>query len=371
MMDVTNFIDSELLYHLEYGKLYLFVSSDRQAQAYSHLLKSSLRHSINLGWLSKMEVVTVYVPEVNRLGMVIAARKVNAGNIGRYSVLACVIQSMHTLDDGLFTFYNRLTSVEEDRDGDNSTFTLIFPEIGLAAGESASRKFLSIENRVYKRKRKFSDAPNLFTHCCNPKKENWVEEPTPIEDDNTERFTLTDEDGVEEAKLTKEDEAQIEILREDAQENDYAQSLQQQRNHDLQLIQALIMDFIQKYHADPTELIATSLQGKYVVNTMPMLVVNRDRKIIFPEYNEMELKMSAASRTLYIWFLLHPEGCRLKELSNHRADFIDIYEEVHPGSNYVEECVDALLQPDKLNQNLSRIKKMVRSIIINDDIAHH
>ena len=370
-MDVTNFIDSELLYHLEYGKLYLFVSSDRQAQAYTHLLKSSLRHSINLGWLAKMEVVTVHVPEVNRLGMVIAARKVNAGNIGRYSVLACVIQSMHTLDDGLFTFYNRLTSVEEDRDGDNSTFTLIFPEIGLAAGESASRKFLSIENRVYKRKRKFSDAPNLFTHCCNPKKENWVEEPTPIEDGNAERFTLTDEVGVENAKLTKEDEAQIEILREDAQENDYAQSLQQQRNHDLQLIQALIIDYIQKYHADPTELIATSLQGKYVVNTMPRMVINRDRKIIFPEYNEMELKMSAASRTLYIWFLLHPEGCRLKELSNHRADFIDIYEEVHPGSNYVEECVDALLQPDKLNQNLSRIKKMVRSIIINDDIAHH
>lgn len=269
-----------------------------------------------------------------------------------------MIQSMYTLDDGLFTFYNRLTSVEEDHDGDNSTFTLIFPEIGLAAGESASRKFLSPDNYRDSRVRGVTKERNLMMNCfCAPKKENWVEEPTPIEDGNAERFTLTDEDGVEEAKLTKEDEAQIEILREDAQENDYAQSLQQQRNHDLQLIQALIMDYIQKYHADPTELIATSLQGKYVVNTMPMLVVNRDRKIIFPEYNEMELKMSAASRTLYIWFLLHPEGCRLKELSKHRADFIDIYEEVHPGSNYVEECVDALLQPDKLNQNLSRIKK--------------
>lgn len=372
MMDVTNFIDPELLYHLEYGKLYLFVSSDHQAQAYSHLLKSSLRHSINLGWLAKMEVVTVHVPEVNRLGMVIAARKVNAGNIGRYSVLACVIQSMYTLDDGLFTFYNRLTSVEEDHDGDNSTFTLIFPEIGLAAGESASSKFLSRENRDYKRAGKFRDKRNLIMDCiCAPEAKKWAENPTPIEDGNAERYSLTDEDEVGEAKLTKEDEAQIEILREDAQENDYAQSLQQQRNHDLQLIQALIMDFIQKYHADPTELIATSLQGKYVVNTMPMLVVNRDRKIIFPEYNEMELKMSAASRTLYIWFLFHPEGCRLKELSNHRAEFIDIYEEVHPGSNYVEESVDALLKPDKLNQNLSRIKKMVRSIIINDDIAHN
>lgn len=372
MMDVTNFIDSELLYHLEYGKLYLFVSSDHQAQAYTHLLKSSLRHSINLGWLAKMEVVTVHVPEVNRLGMVIAARKVNAGNIGRYSVLACVIQSMHMLDDGLFTFYNRLTSVEEDRDGDNSTFTLIFPEIGLAAGESASSKFLSRENRDYNRERKFRNKRNLIMDCiCAPEAGKCAENPTPIEDGNAEKFTLTDEYGVGKFKLTKEEEAQIEILREDVQENDYAQSLQQQRNHDLQLIQALIMDFIQKYHADPTELIATSLQGKYVVNTMPMLVVNRDRKIIFPEYNEMELKMSAASRTLYIWFLFHPEGCRLKELSNHRAEFIDIYEEVHPGSNYVEESVDALLKPDKLNQNLSRIKKMVRSIIINDDIAHN
>lgn len=201
MMDVTNFIDPELLYHLEYGKLYLFVSSDHQAQAYNHLLKSSLRRSINLGWLAKMEVVTAHVPEVNRLGMVIAARKVNAGNIGRYSVLACVIQSMHTLDDGLFTFYNRLTSVEEDHDGDNSTFTLIFPEIGLAAGESASSKFLSIEHRVYKRERKFRDERNLMmNYCYAPKKGNWAEEPTPIEDGNAERFTLTDEDEVGEAK---------------------------------------------------------------------------------------------------------------------------------------------------------------------------
>lgn len=355
MMDVTNFIDSELLYHLEYGKLYLFVSSDHQAQAYTHLLKSSLRHSINLGWLSKMEVVTVHVPEVNRLGMVIAARKVNAGNIGRYSVLACVIQSMHTLDDGLFTFYNRLSSVKEDRDGDDSTFTLIFPEIGLAAGESASWKFLSSENYG---ENMVAELPDEHQEFKLPMRQ-------------ITRVCPGCEQKGKDFEQTKADKAQIEILREDAQENDYAQKLQQQRNHDLQLIQALIMDFIQKYHADPTELIATSLQGKYVVNTMPMLVVNRDRKIIFPEYNEMELKMSAASRTLYIWFLLHPEGCRLKELSKHRADFIDIYEEVHPGSNYVEECVDALLKPDKLNQNLSRIKKMVRSIIINDDIAQH
>ena len=48
-----------------------------------------------------------------------------------------------------------------------------------------------------------------------------------------------------------------------------------------------------------------------------------------------------------------PADRHLKEQSNHRADFIDIYEEVHPGSNYVEESVDALLKPDKLNQNLS------------------
>lgn len=70
-------------------------------------------------------------------------------------------------------------------------------------------------------------------------------------------------------------------------------------------------------------------------------------------------------------FFNHLDYGKLSELKAHRSEITDIYLEVHPGCNYLEEAVDALLEGSKLNQNLSRIKKMVRGIIINDDIARH
>lgn len=407
MMNVENFVDTDLLNRLEYGKLYVFINDAHKADAYKSILLSRVRNPEVAEWLSQTTIELVQVPRVNRLGMVIAARKFNAGNIGRYSVLACIIQDLSTLDDGLLTFLNRLTSVEEDAENEDSKFTLILPELGIASN------FTSANSMIYKGH--YFDIMSEPTAQFEQKhmeekeqKEAWWKRGLPkflrrgepdgllISEDNDTDFASDDFDDADidfskeninahinlfqeenaDAELamcermpSQKENAQLEIVREAKEEDEYADNLQFQRDHDLQLIMALIMDFIQKYQADPTEMIATLLQGKYIVNTMPMLVVNRDRKIIFPEYNEMELKMSAASRALYIWFLKHPEGCTLSELSNHRSELITIYEEVHPGCNYLEESVDAMLENDKINQNLSRIKKMVRSIIINDDIA--
>ncbi|MDO4971799.1 MAG: hypothetical protein Q4E41_06875 [Bacteroidales bacterium] len=383
MMNVENFVDTDLLNRLEYGKLYVFINDAHKADAYKSILLSRVRNPEVAEWLSQTTIELVQVPRVNRLGMVIAARKFNAGNIGRYSVLACIIQDLSTLDDGLLTFLNRLTSVEEDAENEDSKFTLILPELGIASDFTSASSI--IKENIY-----FSEPSPQFE---KKQKKGWwkrgltkflfheadsellASEDNAISDDYTDDTTFFQEDNADAEQTmsdrmpSQKENAQLEIVREAKEEDEYANNLQFQRDHDLQLIMALIMDFIQKYQADPTEMIATLLQGKYIVNTMPMLVVNRNRKIIFPEYNEMELKMSAASRTLYIWFLKHPEGCTLSELTEHRSELITIYEEVHPGCNYLEESVDAMLEKDKINQNLSRIKKMVRSIIINDDIA--
>lgn len=354
-MDENNIIDPQFFYHLDYGKLYMFVSSAHQAEAYGKLLQEAAHKYACWEKISDMQLVTVQVPEVSRLGMVIAARKINAGNIGRYAVLACVIKDASALDDGLVTFSRQLVDVtddpvdDDDNSGDN-TFSLLVPVPGVAEDLLESRR---IRQRVRRK--------DPIRRAMAPLKY--------ISPKALDNFLLVDEES--NACIERLSEAEIEIQRDDWQEDDYADDLQQQRDHDLQLIQALVIDFIQKYHTDPAELIATTLQGKYIVNSMPMVVVNRDRKIVFPEYNEMELKMSAASRTLYIWFLRHPDGCKLSELKAHRSEITDIYLEVHPGCNYLEEAVDALLEGSKLNQNLSRIKKMVRGIIINDDIARH
>lgn len=353
-MDENNIIDPQLFNHLDYGKLYMFVSSSHQAEAYGKLLREAAHKYACWENISGMQLVTVQVPEVSRLGMVIAARKINAGNIGRYAVLACVIKDTSALDDGLVTFSRQLVAVTDDPVGDDNngsdnSFSLLAPKPGVAEAILEVRR---IRRMCVRRIEPIREAPQNNLSPEAPK-----------------GYSIADEEP--DACVERPTEAEIEIQRDDCREDDYAHDLEQQRDRDLRLIQALVFDFIQKYHADPAELIATTLQGKYIVNSMPMVVVNRDRKIVFPEYNEMELKMSAASRTLYIWFLHHPEGCKLSELKAHRSEITDIYLEVHPGCNYLEEAVDALLESTKLNQNLSRIKKMVRSIIINDDIARH
>lgn len=353
-MDENDIIGRQLFNHLDYGKLYMFVSSSHQAEAYGKLLQEAAHKYACWENISGMQLVTVQVPEVSRLGMVIAARKINAGNIGRYAVLACVIRDASALDDGLVTFSRQLVAVTDDPVGDDDnggdhSFSLLVPMPGVAEDLLESRRIRRMCARRIEPIRK--------AHQNN------------LSPESPKGYSIVDEEP--DACVERPTEAEIEIQRDDWSEDDYAHDLQQQRDRDLRLIQALVIDFIQKYHADPAELIATTLQGKYIVNSMPMVVVNRDRKIVFPEYNEMELKMSAASRTLYIWFLRHPEGCKLSELKAHRSEITDIYLEVHPGCNYLEEAVDALLEGTKLNQNLSRIKKMVRGIIINDDIARH
>ncbi|MDO4512128.1 MAG: hypothetical protein Q4B68_09985 [Bacteroidales bacterium] len=349
---MSDFVDPCLLEGLEYGKVYVVAAEANKALAYKELLQSSVRSEENRAWLSGMTVETIVLPDFPGRDMTIAARKVNAGNIGRLSVLAYAVNNIEFLDRALEEFRSRLTSMESDPDDVDDVFDLVVPEevshenyalyhwsedetgwLGNSLPETTG--FMTLAERVRESKSSFS--------MHSKSRPSAVKAPKP------------------EYEILYKEEAD--------EEKEYIDKKARERDQDLQLIRALIFDFIQKYHADPTDLFATLLRGKYIVNATPMLVVNRDRKIVLPEYDEMELKMSAASRTLYIWFLAHPEGCKLKDLVKHRDELINIYQEVHPGRNYLEQTVDAMLDSKKLNQNFSRIKSIVRGVIINDDIA--
>ncbi|MGM9868653.1 MAG: hypothetical protein ACI30R_03365 [Sodaliphilus sp.] len=366
--------DPEFFSHLEFGKLYVCAATEQQAEGYRHILHSGVHNRSSMWWMSGFEIAPKIVPMVNTLGLVIAARKVNVGNIGRYSVLACLIQNLDRLDDALQVFYERLSSMEPDADDEDGTFTLLFPEESSAIELSAmprshfpeAHPFQCLEVGSAPMEENIINCEDSFAEICEDGDAaiDFLNEDSLFEDSEIVVPNFCDD--------TDRKGAAIDIFAdEDAQEEAYANSLLQQRDHDLQLIQGLVMDFIRKYHTDPSNMIAAMLKGKYVVNSMPLLVVNRNREIVFPEYNESELRLSAASRTLYIWFLKHPEGCRLKDLCCYREELLTIYEEVAPGHNFLEEKVDALLDAGKINQNLSRIKKCVRCIIVNDDIAHH
>jgi len=143
-------------------------------------------------------------------------------------------------------------------------------------------------------------------------------------------------------------------------------------------LRARIVAFITKYHQDPQQVITKMLEGKVLLGATPgHVLVNGDMKIVLPEYDEMEIKMPAMCRTLYILFMKHRvqsgRGIILKNIDEYRDEIIEIYGLVKPGANEnkVEESVNNLCNPlgDSLNQMISRANRCIRNVITDKELA--
>ena len=153
-------------------------------------------------------------------------------------------------------------------------------------------------------------------------------------------------------------------------------TIEKQKEDALKAIQAQILDYVRIYQADPKELIETLLKGKIVIgqnNGLSPLVVNKDMKIVLPYYNEVEVKMPAMCRAIYILFLKHPEGIALRNIGDHRAELENIYSIVMPGRSEerAREAIDNLVNPmsNTLNEYISKIKRCFKTCIIDDELA--
>lgn len=154
--------------------------------------------------------------------------------------------------------------------------------------------------------------------------------------------------------------------------------LESEYERDVRDLRARIVAFIAKYQQDPQQVMTTMLQGKVLLGASPgHVLVNGDMKIVLPEYDEMEIKMPAMCRTIYILFMKHrvqsSSGIVLKNIDEYRDEIIDIYSMVKPGANEarVEESVNNLCDPfsEALNQTISRANRCIRNVITNKELA--
>ena len=168
------------------------------------------------------------------------------------------------------------------------------------------------------------------------------------------------------------------IDKEEQEEEQEILTIEQQKEQALRDIQAKILEYVTTYHDDPTQLLNTMLEGKIVLgqkDQLSKLVVNNDLKIVLPNYNEVEVKMPAMCRTIYILFLKHHEGIALRDIAGHRADLESIYSVVKPGRSEekAKESIDNLLDPmsNTLNEYISKINRCFKSCILNNKLADH
>lgn len=196
------------------------------------------------------------------------------------------------------------------------------------------------------------DAQRIFGHLLRPTKQE-ASKPTTKSDD---------------------------CLKQIVQDYREAKSLESERQELLDNISALIVDYVTRTHdVLPQEELLNVIKGKIVLSedTLSSIVVNKDKRIILPDYNELELKLRPIPKTLYLLFLKHPEGIILKNIPDYKDELRHIYlYEVNPNrdDDVLERSLDKLCDPmdnSTLRQNLCVIRKAVESMIINNKLAMH
>lgn len=106
----------------------------------------------------------------------------------------------------------------------------------------------------------------------------------------------------------------------------------------------------------PVEVIETWLQKAVKLSRV---TITADYKILLPDYGK-EIKMRQLPKALFLFFLRHPEGCRLKDLSDYKDELLAIYRKltISDDQAQVEASIDALVnaQGNSFSEKCAAVK---------------
>lgn len=98
------------------------------------------------------------------------------------------------------------------------------------------------------------------------------------------------------------------------------------------------------------------------------LLISRRGKIVLQDYEgSPEVKLDSLTKAVYIFYLRHPEGVRLKDLQLYEKEVFDIYMKITSRDDIdaIRNSVSAHLDPfsNNLNVSVSRIKRAFLDIV--------
>jgi len=74
-------------------------------------------------------------------------------------------------------------------------------------------------------------------------------------------------------------------------------------------------------------------QGFSIVYKISRIQVNKDYRIFFPDYGNIELTLPPIYKALYLLYLEHPEGVEDVNLDKYKKDLYDLYADISPNSD--------------------------------------
>lgn len=146
----------------------------------------------------------------------------------------------------------------------------------------------------------------------------------------------------------------------------------------LEELKQAVLNYVLTYHTDPSKIIQEHISGKFIIapDKISPIVVNNDTDIVLPYYDELNVKMPALHRAIYILFLCHHNnGIVLKDFDHYRNELMNIYSVVMPGrdEHLAQVTIDNLCNPlnNTLSEYISKINKRFKMVIKKQDIAEH
>ena len=99
--------------------------------------------------------------------------------------------------------------------------------------------------------------------------------------------------------------------------------------------------------------------------------ITKRNKILLVDY-DIEVKMGPLPKTVFLFFLKHPEGLRFVDLPDHRQEIYDIYSRLAVSNdlNKIERSVSLLTDPfdNSINEKCTMIKYAFQKVV-KDEIA--
>ena len=102
------------------------------------------------------------------------------------------------------------------------------------------------------------------------------------------------------------------------------------------------------------------------------LSISTTGSIVLPDFDGKQIKMDTLTKAVYIFFLKHPEGAKLKELYNYEEEILGYYLGItgRDDLDAIKKSVHNFLDPygNNLNTCMSRIRKAFKDAV-TDNVA--
>lgn len=181
---------------------------------------------------------------------------------------------------------------------------------------------------------------------------------------------------LEEEVQAREPAVQPDILTQNEQKE--LSDIDREQQRALEELKQAVLNYVLTYHTDPSKIIQEHISGKFIIapDKISPIVVNNDTDIVLPYYDELNVKMPALHRAIYILFLCHHnDGIVLKDFDHYRNELMNIYSVVKPGRDekLAKNTINNLCNPlnNTLSEYISKINRRFKTVIKKQDIAEH